>query len=49
MEEIETTRGTIQLIYQITLGEIAIVTLLSLVLILMTLKWLIQTLWNGGR
>jgi hypothetical protein len=48
--EIVTPSGTIQIIYQMTLGEISIVTVLSLVLIFQVLKWLLDNIWrNGGR
>jgi hypothetical protein len=47
--EIETAHGTIQVLYQITLGDFAIVTVVSLLLILHLIQWLLGSIWNGGR
>jgi hypothetical protein len=50
LEEIVTPSGTIQIIYQITLGDFAIVSIVSLVLIFQVIKWLLDNIWRqGGR
>jgi hypothetical protein len=49
LEEIVTPSGTITIVHQITLGDIAIVTVVSLVLIFLVLRWLLDNIWRGGK
>ncbi|NHN35545.1 hypothetical protein [Paenibacillus agricola] len=50
MEEVLTPYGSIEVLYQLTLGDIAIVTLLALILLFLILQWLLDTIWKGvGR
>jgi hypothetical protein len=43
-----TAHGTIRILQEITLGDICIVTVVSLLLIFLILRWLLDTIWKGG-
>jgi hypothetical protein len=47
--EINTPNGVVQILYQMTLGEVAIVAAVSLLILLILLKWLLDLIWFGGR
>lgn len=49
MYEYETASGTIQVLYTMTLGDIAIVTVVSILVITQLLHWFYEMLWGGGR
>lgn len=44
--EITTDHGTIEIVYQMTVGELAIATLLSLLLLFSVLKWFLGLIWR---
>jgi hypothetical protein len=44
--EIVTANGTVQIMNQITLGDIAIVTVVSLLVILQVLRWILDIVWR---
>lgn len=44
-----TSHGTVRVLQQITLGDITITTVLSLILIFLVLKWLLDNIWRGGN
>jgi hypothetical protein len=44
-----TSNGTIRILHQITIGDIAIVTVLSLLLLFLVSKWLLDNIWRGTK
>jgi hypothetical protein len=46
---IQTANGAIQVVHRITLGDFAVVTVVSLLIILHLIRWLLDTIWGGGR
>lgn len=41
-----TPNGTIELVHQITLGDLVVTTSISLLVLLLLLRWLLDTIWR---